>query len=221
MTQVGCHAPIRDKTLEYRTIAKVLGIITGVVIIQRIAFSLYSGTQLHLDDLCTVVTALIGSPCTVISSFRLTQNGLGRDVWTLNYAQITNFGKYFFIQEVLYFAEVSLMKLALLFFYRRIFPGQRMRWVIWATILVNCLFGLSFVMAAVFQCAPVSYFWVMWDGEHAGRCLDINSIAWANAAISIALDLWMLALPLWRLRNLNLGWKKKVGVGLMFFMGTL
>lgn len=51
--------------------------------------------------------------------------------------------------------------------------------------------------------------------------LNANAIGWANAAISVALDVWMLAVPLWNLKRLNLHWKKKVGVAAMFVVGTL
>jgi hypothetical protein len=51
--------------------------------------------------------------------------------------------------------------------------------------------------------------------------LNSNAIGWANAAISIALDLWMIAIPMWQIRNLNLHWKKKVGVAVMLLVGTL
>lgn len=39
--------------------------------------------------------------------------------------------------------------------------------------------------------------------------------------MSIALDVWMLAIPLWQLRGLKLHWKKKIGVAAMFIVGTL
>lgn len=41
-----------------------------------------------------------------------------------------------------------------------------------------------------------------------------------RAAVSVALDVWMLAIPLSQLPGLKLHWKKKVSVGLMFFVGT-
>jgi hypothetical protein len=77
------------------------------------------------------------------------------------------------------------------------------------------------VLVAIFQCNPINYFWLKWDGEHKGQCLNINPITWANAIISISLDIWMHAIPLWQLKRLKLGWKKKTGVAAMFFVGTL
>lgn len=51
--------------------------------------------------------------------------------------------------------------------------------------------------------------------------MDINALGWANAGISIALDIWMLALPMTQLVNLNLHWKKKLSVAAMFGVGAL
>lgn len=51
--------------------------------------------------------------------------------------------------------------------------------------------------------------------------LNINAIGWANASISIALDVWMLGIPLLQIRRLKLHWKKKISVAMMFFVGTL
>lgn len=113
------------------------------------------------------------------------------------------------------------MKLSLLLFYLRIFPSQTMRHLLWGTIIFDILFGLGFVLTSAVQCLPVDYFWHMWDGEHRGHCININAMGWANAIISIALDFWMLALPLSQLRSLRLHWKKKLAVALMFIVGTL
>jgi hypothetical protein len=156
-----------------------------------------------------------------MNTYALEPNGIGRDVWTLRDSQITKFGKYFYIIEVLYFWEVSTLKMSLLFFYIRIFPTPLARKLLWGTVVFNAAFGISYVFSSIFQCTPVEFFWLKWDGLHQGHCVDINALAWSNSAISIALDIWMLAIPLWQLHTLQLNWKRKVGVAMMFFVGTL
>jgi hypothetical protein len=148
-------------------------------------------------------------------------NGLGKDIWTVPFNQITAFVHAFYAMEVLYFLQVALLKLSLLFFYLRVFPGPKIRRLIWCTIICDILFGLVFIITGIFQCRPISYYWNSWDGEHEGKCVDINALAWANAGISIMLDAWMLGLPMSQVIYLNLHWKKKVGVALMFIVGTL
>jgi hypothetical protein len=126
--------------------------------------------------------------------------------------------------------------MAVLFFYLRIFLGLAHK-LLWGTIIFNAVYGIIFTFLGVFQCTPISYFWTKWDGEHEGTwyiklpctplsssdifSLNINAITWANAAISITLDIWMLAIPLGCLRSLKLHWKKKIGVAAMFIVGTL
>ena len=148
-------------------------------------------------------------------------NGLGRDAWTLTPDTIINFGYYFFILVIIYFAEVALLKISILFFYLSIFPGVITRRVLWVTLVLNAMFGVSYVIAVVFQCSPISYNWTKWDREHEGSCVSITGIAWSNAVLSILFDFWMLAIPMYQTRKLRLHWKKKAGVALMFGVGIL
>ena len=168
-----------------------------------------------------VATLLFGVPSTIITDRGTLPNGLGQDIWKVPFEDITRFIRFFYVMEIIYLAEVALLKLSLLFFYIRIFPGGAVRRLLWGTVAFVSVFGVVFVSTAIFQCAPIDAYWRSWDVAYQGRCLDINAIAWSNAAISIALDVWMLAIPLWQLRTLNLDWKKKIGVAMMFGVGTL
>jgi hypothetical protein len=221
LTATSCGEPIRDKSSQYVVVSNTFGIISAVFVIQRFAYKYWAKMEYGLDDWFTLLTILVGVPTTVINAHGVAPNGMGRDAWTLTYENITDFGRFFYILEIIYFAEVSLSKLAILFFYIRIFPSSGVRQVLWGTVVFVALFGVAFIFSAIFQCTPIEYYWWKWDGVHKGRCLDINAIAWSNAAISIVLDGWMLGIPLWQLRTLNLDWRKKVGVGLMFGVGTL
>jgi hypothetical protein len=151
----------------------------------------------------------------------LTSNGLGKDIWTVTPKQITNFLTAFYVSEVLYFAQVALLKLSLLFFYLRIFPAPKIKRFIIGTIVFDICFGIAFVLAGLFQCRPISYYWKNWDGEHQGSCVSVNVLGWSNAGISIVLDAWMFSLPVSQLIGLQMHWKKKVGVMMMFLVGTL
>lgn len=199
-----------------------LGVITAACVILRITYkAVFTAGELGWDDYFVIATLLVGTPSTIMTDRGTTANGLGKDIWTVPFTQITNFLRWFYIMEIFYFLELTVLKLSLLCFFLRIFPARLVKRLIWATIIFDVVYGIAFMFAAAFQCRPISYYWDRWDGEHSGKCLNINAIAWANAAISIALDVWMLALPLWQVLYLKLGWKKKVGVIMMFFVGTL
>lgn len=221
LTAVGCDRPIRDRSRTYIILNNVFGTLSGVFVLQRVAYKIWFKVGLGSDDLMAAATVLIGLPSTVIGVYKVADHTLGRDIWTLTPSQITDFGRYFWIMEILYFLEVSMLKLSLILFYIRIFPGQTVRTILWITFAACAAFGLSFALVSVFQCTPISFYWEKWDGEHHGTCLNINSIAWSNAAISIAFDIWVLAIPLWQIKDLHLDWRRKVGVALMFCMGAL
>ncbi|TDZ39707.1 Satratoxin biosynthesis SC1 cluster protein 4 [Colletotrichum trifolii] len=110
--------------------------------------------------------------------------------------------------------------MAILFFYMRIFDRAGLSYLLWGTVVFNFVNTVVFVIVGIFQCTPISYYWTRWDGEHQGTCININAVPWANAIISIVLDLWMLYLPLSRIRTLNLHWWKKLAVAMMFCVGT-
>ncbi|KAJ3515198.1 hypothetical protein NM208_g14993 [Fusarium decemcellulare] len=219
ITMTSCDAPIRDRTGEYIALSNTFAVISGVFLAQRFASKLYWKLPLGLDDWFILITFLCGVPSSVLNVHGTAANGLGRDIWTLTPEKITKFGMFFHVMAALYFAQITLLKLSLMFFYLRIFPTAGVRKLLWGTVIFNVVVGLVFVFVAIFQCQPVSYFWEKWDGEHEGHCMDINAITWSNAAISIALDFWMLAVPLFQLKALNLDWKKKIGVGMMFSVG--
>ena len=221
VTQTLCGAPIRDRSQSLITSDIILGTISGVVVLIRIVFKLWTHLGISGDDWWIMLSIAIGIPSTIIIPQGTTANGLGKDVWTVPFDSITRFGMFFYIMELLYFVQLSVAKMSLIFFFLRIFPSPPVRKVLWATSIFIGVYCIVFLLIGAFQCRPIDFYWTKWDNEHEGTCLDLNAIVWSNAAISIALDAWMLAIPLSQLRGLNLHWKKKIGVGMMFCVGTL
>ncbi|OAR01129.1 hypothetical protein LLEC1_07273, partial [Akanthomyces lecanii] len=53
-----------------------------------------------------------------------------------------------------------------------------------------------------------------------GRCTRVNLLGWLHGGISVAIDVWMIGIPLFQIRKLELHWKKKVGAAIMFLTGA-
>lgn len=208
--------------MSYNILSIALGSVSGTVLLLRIGYKLLiAQTMLGMDDWFIIACILVGTTGTIMTSLGTIANGLGKDIWTLPPTEITAFGYWFYHMEWTYFMELFLMKMSLLFFYLRIFPAKGVRMLLWGTIFYNLAWGIAFVLVAIFQCHPISFYWTKWDGTGSGSCLDTNAIGWANGVSSIVLDVWMLAIPLAQLRTLQLHFKKKVGVAIMFCTGTL
>ncbi|KAF2636236.1 hypothetical protein P280DRAFT_409992 [Massarina eburnea CBS 473.64] len=221
ITSTTCHAPIRSQVKTLRVTNITMGVVSAASVIARLLYkAVFSVAELGWDDYLIVATLLVGIPQTIITDLGTTPNGIGRDVWTVSFHQITEFGRFFYVMEVLYFSVLTLLKLTLLVFFLRIFPAQRVRRILWGTIIFTACWGIATTLAAILQCKPIRYNWTRWDNEHEGQCLNINALAWSNAGISIALDIWMLVIPLWQVFKLKMSWRKKISVSLMFLVGA-
>lgn len=222
VTFSACGFAGRDRSGEYVVVSLAFGIISAVIAIIRLVHKIaIIRKQFEIDDYLILLVVAVSAVGITVGVRGLAGSGLGRDIWTLTVPQIVAFCRNFFYGQVIYVAQVALLKLTLLFFYQRVFPGQAVQRVIWGTIVFVILFGVVFTITSVAQCRPIHYYWDQYYGNSTGYCISNNALGWANAAISIALDLWMLAIPLSQLSKLDLHWRKKVGVSMMFCVGTL
>ncbi|CCF32768.1 CFEM domain-containing protein [Colletotrichum higginsianum] len=148
--------------------------------------------------------------------------GIGRDVWALSYDEITRFMQVFFAFEVIYTLSISALKASILFFYIRVFSmvSSTFTMVLWATQAFNLAFCIAFTVANLNQCRPFSNAWEAWDGKHPGYCINVYAMFISHAAINIALDVWMLVLPVTQILWLNLRKRQKAEIVAMFGLGV-
>ncbi|KAH7346841.1 hypothetical protein BKA65DRAFT_285169 [Rhexocercosporidium sp. MPI-PUGE-AT-0058] len=220
ITHTVCEDPIRDRRTFYNTLSNVFATAAVVAVLLRFYSKWKSTQEFWYDDYSIIflmVTTILSS---VIAVKGATGNGLGLDIWRVSFRQITDFLHVFYSMELLYFTQLGALKMAILFFYLRLFQGPSIRKLIWGTIIFNAILTLFFFILGLFQCRPMSFFWKGWDNEHEGKCINVQAMAWSVAATSIALDLWLLWLPITQLVNLTLHWKKKLGVASMFGVGA-
>ena len=83
------------------------------------------------------------------------------------------------------------------------------------------MYGIAFTTATALQCIPIRIAWERWDGEHHGKCINLNADAWASAGVNIVLDLIVMVLPMRELSKLAMSRRRKFGIMLMFLGGGL
>ncbi|KAJ5639572.1 uncharacterized protein N7484_007434 [Penicillium longicatenatum] len=219
VTETACGAPIRDRT----NIVFYAGVIGGVIAF--IAFILRMTARLRCcggvfgwDDFTMMLTMCLIIPLSALSGV-LANTGLGKDMWTLPFENITRILYIYFWDELIYLSILPLTKISICCFYLRIFPDRQFRTVTYIVIGLNVAYLISFVLISVFQCWPLPYAWLHWDGEGNYKCNHINAQGWSAAAINMILDILVMALPLRQLYHLNLSVRKKVYVMCMFGLG--
>ena len=117
---------------------------------------------------------------------------------------------------MLYLVALPAVKIAVLLTYLRIFQSKPFRKLVYGALALNVAYAITFVFATAFQCVPVNLVnwslllavrrkaceltrpqaWHHWDGEHPGRCNNVNAQSWASAAINIVLDVIVVVLPM-------------------------
>ncbi|KAG5979045.1 hypothetical protein E4U55_005633 [Claviceps digitariae] len=230
LTSWACRGGVNPptyRTSDYLSINLSLGIISSFVTAARLIFKRhFSASRRYGPDDWVVLSALtVGLPCAVVNHVGLIQHGLGWDAWTVPPHEISVFAMYFYALEILYLVDISLVKLTLLAFYLTIFPSVSTspwtRRLLWGCVAFNSMLAVGCVLVTVFQCRPISFYWMQFVDEAAqGSCLPSAPTAWVNGSLNVAQDVWMILIPLFEVRHLRLHWKKKTGVIFMFLMGT-
>lgn len=221
LTTFACHDQHSSRSRSFFDLNIVLAVLSSLTIILRLAYKFaFLRSDLGLDD--AIVAATLGTNLaeTYVSA-RMAQHGLGQNIWTLSWYSSLSFVYYFFIDIALYFALISLIKLDLLLFYLRIFSRPAVRRLLWATIVFTCAFSLASLLVAVFQCWPVNFYWRRYMGNSNGHCIRVNVFGWVNAAVCIAIDIWILVIAFSQLYQVRLVWEQKLQVAAMFIVGGL
>ncbi|KAI9166345.1 Zinc-type alcohol dehydrogenase-like protein [Paramyrothecium foliicola] len=217
-----CGSPVRDRSGRLDTSLWASVVLASFFVALRFLCKIFfiSTATIGLDDWLTLATLVFGVSAAWVHIFGSIPKGLGKDIWTLEAEDITNFGAFFYHSCWTYFQASALLKLAMIAFYMRIFTQANVQRLLKGSFIFTTLYGVAFVITAIFQCRPIHYFWTGWDGLHEGTCANANAISWANAIGGIALDFWILGIPLWQLRYLQLHWKRKLAVAFMLIIGA-
>jgi len=120
----------------------------------------------------------------------------------------------------MYLLTIALIKLSVIFFYLRIFPGRSFRLLCWIMIGFCVSSMVAFVLVTVFQCKPISFAWQR-DPTLGGKCVNYNAAAWANAGINILQDILIVMLPMGELKAVRMDRWRKIGIYAMFGAGGL
>jgi hypothetical protein len=110
---------------------------------------------------------------------------------------------------------------SVLAFYLRIFPQRDFRLRVFLTMGSQTAVFISFTLAVIFQCTPISYFWTGWRGNSQGKCVNIMALVYSSAAFSIFYDVIVIVLPVPEIMKLSTTTKRKMQILSMFGVGIL
>jgi hypothetical protein len=78
--------------------------------------------------------------------------------------------------------------------------------------------NIIFLGLVIFQCHPLQF---IWNRQLKGTCLDLTAIGYAGAASNIIEDIGLFIMPIPVLLKLQLGVRKRLGLFVLFSLGSL
>ncbi|KAM0080748.1 hypothetical protein ACKRZS_007125 [Fusarium odoratissimum] len=131
--------------------------------------------------------------------------------------------KEIFILHLIYTCGLAAAKTSILFFYLRVFQDTTFRTLVWITHAFNALSTVTLATLGLTLGRSATY--LLGNTSDSVSNLDKWSITIkiivAHCVVNLALDIWMLILPMTQLYNIGLKLKKKIHVMAMFGLGLL
>ena len=118
------------------------------------------------------------------------------------------------------------IKTSLLFLYRAVLtlnnPRFKFAWYAVGAYVIALTIGSNVTL--LLQCTPVNYLWDRLYGRIEGHCISLTyAKAWvlATSSLNTLADVALLVLPIPTLWHLQMPLKQKLGLIVMFLLGTL
>lgn len=80
------------------------------------------------------------------------------------------------------------------------------------------LYGIASIFVTIFQCTPISH---VWDKTEHGYCISLTAFWYAGAVANIIGDVAVLILPMRPTWELAIPKRQKIGLMVVFALGSL
>jgi hypothetical protein len=121
---------------------------------------------------------------------------------------------------VVYAPCCALTKVTLCIFYSRLSPAVAFQWAVWATLFVCAGSYTAIFFSLIFACKPIA---ASWDPLllATATCVNRGAIYIATAVIGIVTDVMLIAIPIPTIWGLQMPTKQKIGLTVMFGVGSM
>ncbi|KAH8691763.1 hypothetical protein GQ44DRAFT_719929 [Phaeosphaeriaceae sp. PMI808] len=124
-------------------------------------------------------------------------------------------------QQLLFTAIITLMKIAILLTYLRIFPSKTNKWFCRIMLFYTISFNGACFFVTLFQCSPVSTYWEIFKYIGKAKCLNIKVIYYFHSAQNTFSDFVIFLWPAKELFNIQISLRQRVTLISMFSLGVI
>lgn len=135
--------------------------------------------------------------------------------------QQIRFAKIVFVIQFLYLASISSVKISLLLFYKRVFPGKYFGYIVTVTLGLSGIWFLAFFFAQLFEIWPISANWTFNPNGHYAWIINEESMNLWLCGTDVFADVFLLLLPVPVTMGLRMSRKDKLAFLGIFSLGLL
>ncbi|OAL44404.1 hypothetical protein IQ07DRAFT_250802 [Pyrenochaeta sp. DS3sAY3a] len=121
---------------------------------------------------------------------------------------------------VVYKMVVTLIKISILMIYLRLAVNATFERLCKGTMALLAVYQLIVIIVVPAQCRPLHKLWDF-TGEVEGHCINANAFYHATSAFHIAMDLWILVLPLKIIIRIPRPPREKIALFVIFGLGVI
>ncbi|KAF2152520.1 hypothetical protein K461DRAFT_148314 [Myriangium duriaei CBS 260.36] len=208
-------------TYHLREVVIAFMILETVFVNARFASKHIGKNAFGMDDALLTAGWVFCQTVNILCLVVLDHGGIGHHLLPLlleHPGQVTLWAKFLIVIPIMYAFAVSLPKIAILVFYRRIFTERRERFLVWVCngiIIANLIVA---VLGSCLACIPLN---ALWDPTVKGRCYDITASFRYISLPNIITDFVMLVLPLPTVWKLQVPKRTKVGLAVTLLTGSV
>ncbi|KAJ4389543.1 hypothetical protein N0V93_007013 [Gnomoniopsis smithogilvyi] len=202
-----------SKTGYITAVCSVSVVLTTVAVLARIYTRVFVLHTFGRDDFVMAV-AQVFTLLTAAAILLETAYGLGRHIWLLENS--ARYGQAFFSSIIVYNVGTCILKISILFQYRRIFRVPLMQTATLVGLIFEGAWALTLSVLLPLVCTPVAFFW---DSSLQGTCLNQLAIWYVMAAINLVTDFVIFSLPLPVIKSLQLPKRQKALLMGVFCLG--
>ncbi|KAL9632398.1 MAG: hypothetical protein Q9204_003812 [Flavoplaca sp. TL-2023a] len=127
-----------------------------------------------------------------------------------------------FIGDMLYLISMMSTKIAILLLYKALFGVKRsFRYLCYGMMAIVTSYCVIFFFILAFHCNPVQKAWQIITFRGPSKCFGIGTIQIVIGGFNIVTDFIILIMPMPIILGLNMDWKRKIGLLVIFGTGIV
>ncbi|KAL3464473.1 hypothetical protein BJX64DRAFT_298296 [Aspergillus heterothallicus] len=198
------------------TVAAVMAIAT-VFVCLRFWARIVNKNTLAYDDWSLLVSLMFAygtGICCILGG----EYGIGKHIWVVESDDVIMSMRIIFAYVILYATTVPMVKLSVLFLYRRIF---RLTWTLYFCAFLSVGYMVAVTAGISLACVPTSYFWTQWvDPLNGGHCrINLYMFYLWNGVANLFTDVIILCLPMPIVWKLQMRRSQKWAISGIFLLG--